>query len=288
MSLRSWFARLPLPLARRLHSVLRHTNLMRAVEMHHLGRWAGDVQGWRVLDVGCGHGFYSVALALRGARLIGCDLSVSDLGAARQTARGLDLDHAAYLSADASALPFMRDTFDLVICNCVLEHVASDLLALDGMCSALRPGGVLFLTVDHAEHGLALSFVERLPAWAKVRLLRPQVLGAATVANGFDDYVAEEYAVERRYRKDELEATLVALGLNVLERRPYLTSLGAAHYEFFHMFRCVEPQRGLGRFLHMLSSLVLFPFAVRIDGSGGQGGYGLVFVARKSGGQHTE
>jgi ubiquinone/menaquinone biosynthesis C-methylase UbiE len=286
MGLSSWFARLPLPVARRLHSVLRHTNLMRAVEMHHLEPWAGVVEGWRVLDVGCGHGFYSVGLALRGAHLIGCDLSVSDLDAAQQTARGLELDHAAYLSADASALPFTQDSFDLVICNCVLEHVASDLQALVGMCSALRPGGLLFLTVDHAEHGLALSFVERLPQRAKSLLLRPQVSGAVTVAQGFDDYVAEEYSVERRYRKDKLEATLVALGLDILDRRAYLTSLGAAHYEFFHMFRGVEPQRGLGRFLHMLSSLVLFPFVVHIDGNGGQGGYGLVFVARKSG-AHT-
>ncbi len=284
MGLSSWFDRLPLPLARRLHSVLRHTNLMRAVEMRHLARWVGDVQGWRVLDVGCGHGFYSVGLALRGAHLLGCDLSASALGAAQQTARGLTLEYAAYLLADASTLPFAQESFDLVICNCVLEHVGSDLQALAGMCSALRTGGMLFLTVDHAEHGLALSFLERLPPRAKALLLRPQVSGAPSMAQGFDDYLAEEFAVVRRYRRAELEAMLVELGLDVLEGQSYLTSLAAAHYEFFHMFRGLEPQRGLGRFLHMLSSLVLFPFVVLVDSAGDQDGYGLVFVARKNGG----
>jgi SAM-dependent methyltransferase len=285
MSLGSWFTRLPPQVARRLYSVLQYTSLMRAVEMHHLRPWTPDLQGWQVLDVGCGHGFYSVGLALRGAHLLGFDLSVSSLGAAVQTARGLGLERAVYVSADASALPLAPDSCDLVVCNCVLEHVTGDRQALAGMCRALRPGGLLYLAVDSAEHDLALGFLERLAPKAKALLLRPQVASAATVAQGFDDYLADEFAVQRRYRKDELGADLVHLGLDVLEERSYLTSLGAAHYEFFHMFRGMDPQRGLGRVLYMLSSLVLYPFALRADDSGRQRGYGLVFVARKRGRQ---
>jgi SAM-dependent methyltransferase len=246
------------------------------------------VQGWQVLDVGCGHGFYSVGLALRGAHLLGCDLSASALGAANQMAYGLVLSRAAYLLADASALPLAPDSFDLAVCNCVLEHVTDDRQALAGMCRALRPGGLLYLAVDSAEHDLALVFLEHLAPKAKTLLLRPQVASAATVAQGFDDYLAEEFAVQRRYRRDGLEAVLAGLGLEVLESRFYLALLGAAHYEFFHMFRGVEPQRGLGRFLYMLSSLVLYPFALLADRSGRQRGYGLIFVARKTGEQEAE
>jgi ubiquinone/menaquinone biosynthesis C-methylase UbiE len=223
MSLSVWFSRLPRQVSRCLYPALRYTNLMRAVEMRHLAPWARRVQGWRVLDVGCGHGFYSLTFVLRDACLLGCDLSPSDLNAAKQTVQGMQLDsRAAYMVADGATLPLAENAFDLVVCNCVLEHVVEDQDALAGMVRALRPGGLLYLTVDNAEHDLALDFLERLSPKAKARLLRPEVASAPTVAQGLDDYLAGIYAVQRRYHRDELEATLQELGLKVLEQRAYL------------------------------------------------------------------
>lgn len=282
MSLGVWFAHLPQGLARRLYPVLRYTNLMRAVEMRHLAPWVRDVRGWQVLDVGCGYGFYSLDFARRGARLVGCDLSLPALKASAQTAEGLGLNgEAIYLAADGSLLPLPAGTFDLIFCNCVLEHVADDGQALREMQRALRPGGLLYLTVDSAEHHLALGFLERLSPGAKERLLRPEVATAPTVAGGLDGYLAGIYDVRRRYRRRELEATLAALGFEVLDCRAYISTLGAVHYEAFRLARGVDPRRGFGRVAHMLSSLLLYPLVVLADSLQRQQGYGLMFVARK-------
>jgi SAM-dependent methyltransferase len=262
--------------------VLRYTNLMRAIETRYLGCWVPDVRGWRVLDVGCGHGFYSLTFPRRDAHLLGCDLSVPALQTATQTAQGMGYgDHAAYLVANGSHLPLPEGAFDLVVCNCVLEHIVDDRGALVGMCRALRPGGLLYLTVDSAEHDLALGFLEHLPAGAKALVLRPEVANAPTVAHGLESHLTDIYDVQRRYHRAELATVLEELGLEVLERRSYLSRLGAVHYEAFHLFRGLDSRRGLGRLAYMVTSLILYPFVVLVDDGEREQGYGLVFVARK-------
>ncbi len=279
MSLGVRFARLPQPLACRLLPALRYFNLMRALELRLLAPLVGDVAGWRVLDVGCGHGLYALDLARRGATLVGCDLHRPALADARRTAAGLGLaEQALFLAADGEALPLPAGAFDLVICNCVLEHVPDDRAALAAMSRALRPGGFLFLTVDHAGHGLALGLLERVPG-----LLHPEIAAASTVADGLDARLDDLYAVLRRYRPAGLAGTLVDLDLTVLDCRPYLTGIGAAHYEAFHALRWLDPNRGWGRLLYLLSSPVLYPLAARSDDRRRAGGRGLAFVARKGG-----
>ncbi len=282
MSLGAWFARLPRGLARGLYPVLRYTNLMRAIEMRHLAPWVRDVRGWHVLDVGCGYGFYSLDFARRGAKLVGCDLSLSALGASLLTSQGLGLDgHAAYLRANGSTLPFDDEAFDLIFCNCVLEHVQEDREALGEMRRTLRPGGLLYLTVDSADKRLVLGFLERLPPKAKRLLLRREVTQAPTVAQGLDDYLAGIYAVRRRYHREPLQDTLQELGFDVLDSRAYISLLGAAHYEAFRLARRVDPRHGLGRLAHMVTSLLLYPWVVLTDALQRQEGYGLMFMLRK-------
>lgn len=284
-----WFGQLPRLVSDRLYPFLRYTNLMRAVEMRYLRPWATGSEGLNVLDVGCGHGLYSLAFARDGACLLGCDLSSPALQAAQQTADSLGLEgRTSYALADAARLPVRPGAFDLVVCNCVLEHVLDDQQALAGMLRALRPGGLLYLTVDSADHDLVLGFVERLSPKAKARWLRPEIAGAPTVAQGLDGYLAHTYDVQRRYCHGDLETTLAHLGFEVLEWRAYLSHLAAAHYEIFHLLRNVNPQHGWGRLAYMVSSLLLYPFVVLVDDPRRQRGYGLVFVARKasSGGRH--
>lgn len=283
MSLGVWFSRLPRPVSRLVYPLLRYTNLMRAVEMRSLTPWVGDVKGWRVLDVGCGHGFYSIAFALHDARLDGCDLSASDLEAARQTAQGVGVDdRASYWVADGAELPLGSARYDLVVCNCVLEHIVDDHSALAGMYRVLKPGGLLYLTVDNADHDLALGFLENLSPATKARLLKPEVAGAPTVAQGLDDYLADIYYVQRRYHGDSLADELRGLGFDVLDQHAYLSRLGALHFEVFHLFRGLGTSRGLGRLLYMLTSLLLYPLVTLTDGPERQRGYGLVCAAQKA------
>jgi SAM-dependent methyltransferase len=257
---------------------------MRALEIRLMAPAVKGVEGWHALDVGCAHGLYSLDLARRGATLVGCDLEHPAVVAARETAQGLGLDgKASFLVADGSALPVPDRQFDLVVCNCVLEHIANDTAALAAMTRSLRPGGLLYLTVDNAEHGLALGFLERLPEGLRSRLLRPQVANAPSVSDGLDARLDKLYAVLRRYRRDDLLETLSGLGLTVLDSRPYLTGVGAAHYEAFHALRGLNPARGMGRLLYMCSSLLLYPLAAWSDNRRGPRGHGLAILARLGG-----
>ena len=283
MSLAVWFSRLPQPASRLIYPILRYTNLMRAVELRYLAPWVDDVRGWRVLDVGCGHGFYSLEFALDQASLDGCDLSSSDLKAARQTAQGVGVDgRANYLLADGAMLPLAANLYDLVVCNCVLEHIVDDHSALAGMHRVLKPGGMLYLTVDNADHDLALGFLEDLSPSNKARLLRPEVASAPTVAKGLDDHLAGIYDVQRRYHGDSLADELRGLGFEVLDQHAYLSKLGAVHFEAFHLFRGLGISRGIGRLIYMLTSLLLYPLVALVDRQEYQRGYGLVYAARKA------
>lgn len=79
-------------------------------------RFAQAHAGRSILDLGCGYGAYSLALAAEGYRCVGCDINPAYLAAAK--ALGLPA-----VAAD-SALPFPDRSFDTVVLFEVIEHVA--------------------------------------------------------------------------------------------------------------------------------------------------------------------
>jgi ubiquinone/menaquinone biosynthesis C-methylase UbiE len=105
--------------------------------------------GDRVLDVGCGTGRLTLAIAER----VGPDGSVDGVDAARQMvarasgkARRRRLP-ATFQVALAQRLPFADATFDAVACTLALHHVAADerQTAVHEMYRVLRPGGRLLV-----------------------------------------------------------------------------------------------------------------------------------------------
>jgi SAM-dependent methyltransferase len=93
---------------------------------------AGAGQGMRVLDAGCGNGVYLRALAGRGVRALGCDLSAGMLRAA---------GHPAVVSADVTALPLRDAAFDAVLAIHMLYHVPDRERAVRELRRVLAPGG---------------------------------------------------------------------------------------------------------------------------------------------------
>jgi len=282
---------LPRPLMRWALPRLRYLNLMRAVEGAIFDAHVPDVRGLRVLDAGCGHGYYFMGLALRGAHVVGIDLSPGDVRKGSLLARSLGLSagsergaeaNACYLAGSITQLPFAGGTFDVVVCNSVLEHIPEDGLSLAEMRRVLRPGGRLVLTVDCDERPLSLGTLNRLPLRWQRNLLKPPVLDNGTIEQGLRHYLAKTYHVVHRYDHDRLARRLHEHGFVLLAGRYYLTRLGAVVYEAFNLFRGLDMAHGIGRGLYVLSSLLLYPFVQWLDGEGMRPGYGLALIARRS------
>lgn len=105
--------------------------------------------GSRVLDVGCGNGFWSAHFASRGCYVVGIDPSASGVAVAREhhrNARFEVMDVSANLLGDLGETPF-----DLVISTEVIEHVYSPQTWAVGCFNALRPGGSVVLSTPY--HG---------------------------------------------------------------------------------------------------------------------------------------
>lgn len=100
--------------------------------------------GLALLDVGCGAGLASEALARRGAAVTGLDAAADALAAARAHAEagGLAITYREGLPED---LP-EGETFDAAIALEVIEHVADRAAFLAALARALKPGGLAFLS----------------------------------------------------------------------------------------------------------------------------------------------
>jgi ubiquinone/menaquinone biosynthesis C-methylase UbiE len=102
----------------------------------------------RVLDIGCGNGALSGALAKRGFRMTGVDPQADRIAQAKTR-----FTDAAFAVATAEALPFDDGNFDAAVFLNALHHVPKPAMAdaLSGALHALRPGGVLIVVEPLAE-----------------------------------------------------------------------------------------------------------------------------------------
>ena len=111
---------------------------------------AGALQNLRVLEVGCGGGLICEDLARRGATMVGVDPSEPALQAARTHAKASGLaERITYEQGYAEALPYAADSFRLIVCLDVLEHVKNLDQTIQEIARVLAPGGVfVFDTIN--------------------------------------------------------------------------------------------------------------------------------------------
>jgi len=167
-----------------------------------------------ILDVGCGTGRHALELARRGYKVAGVDLSDSLLAQARETAQTENLD-VTFITCDARALD-LKTPFDVVLSICegafsLMETDEMDLLILENMARALRPGGKLILTAPNA--AFMLTHESEEGAFDQVTLRETFTLGA-TVTDGSRKSLN---CTQRYYTCPEIRWLLRQVGFQTVE-----------------------------------------------------------------------
>src|SRR5665811_2471242 len=94
-----------------------------------------------ILELGCGAAQWSIALALRGARPVGLDLSERQLEHARRLMAEAGVDFPL-VHASAEAVPLPDATFDIVFCDFGAMTFADPYRTVPQATRLLRPGGL--------------------------------------------------------------------------------------------------------------------------------------------------
>jgi tRNA (mo5U34)-methyltransferase len=149
-----------------------------------------DMTGLRVLDIGCNAGFYSIAVARRGAQVLGIDVDPHYLRQAQWAREQFEIGpkQLSLRQMQVYELARLEDTFDVVLFLGVLYHLRYPLLALDIV--SRRVGDLLILqtltmpgeaAVDPPPN-LGLAGRGRLldPEWPKMAFIELQLEGDAT------------------------------------------------------------------------------------------------------------
>ena len=117
--------------------------------MPNMLRFMGDVTGKRILDLGCGEGGYSRALAKKGASLVSVDCSRRAIEYAVSLAdeEGLSIEH--YIRNSNDLFDIASEEFDIVLCSMMLMDCEDFEGTLREAYRVLEPGGRLFASVLH-------------------------------------------------------------------------------------------------------------------------------------------
>ncbi|MBA8887952.1 2-polyprenyl-6-hydroxyphenyl methylase/3-demethylubiquinone-9 3-methyltransferase [Dokdonella fugitiva] len=179
------------------------------------------LDGARALDVGCGGGLLSEALARAGANVTAIDLAPAVLDVARLHLHesGVKVDYRE-VAVEALAAD-MPGAFDVVTCMEMLEHVPDPASVIRACATLLKPGGTLFLSTLNRTpfaFGAAILGAEYLlhllprGTHQYAQFLRPSEIAGELRANGLvlDD--------------------LHGLAYNPLTRRAWLTANVAVNY----------------------------------------------------------
>ena len=139
-------------------------------------RLLGDVRGRRVLDAGCGNGYFSRMLAERGAQVVGVEPagSMADFAREKEAELGQGI---RYVQADLTELteltqpnqlPALGGPFDAVVCSMVLMAIPDWKPAMRACVELARPGGLFVFGLVHP------AFEQLLDTWRQHGAYRVQ------------------------------------------------------------------------------------------------------------------
>ena len=167
-----------------------------------------DLTSAKVLEIGCGTGDFSLELAKAGASVVALDMSQQRIDALRKRTVEIRLK-LDLVVGDAQKTSFENETFDLILCRNVIEHVCNPPRLVEEMGRILKPGGAIQLTAPN-RYSISQLFRDehyRLPLVA----ILPRKLAGFVVCRIFN--LEDEYSVSVIPSYDLLKTWIKIYGL---------------------------------------------------------------------------
>lgn len=238
--------------------------------------WVSELQlapDSRVLEVGCGAGLMTTALAERGYTVHAMDSARAMIENTRREAKAKELSRRVSAElGDVHNLEFRTNSFDLVIALGVIPWLHSEDRAVSEMARVLKPGGFLLASADNRPRLTSLLDPQSTPLFAPVRRIFKRVIEALRSRK---EQTQRFYT--KRHAPKEIDSLIAAGGLQKIKS----DSLGFGPFMFFE--REFLPDRvslKLHRKIQRLADRGVVP-GLALTGSH------YLILARKPGGQNS-
>jgi 2-polyprenyl-6-hydroxyphenyl methylase/3-demethylubiquinone-9 3-methyltransferase len=157
---------------------------------------AGPLDGRRIVDIGCGGGILSEAMARKGGEVLGVDLAERSLKVAQLHALEAGIGNVRYREVSAEGLAEeYPGQFDIVTCMEMVEHVPDPAAIVAACAKLVKPGGWVFLsTLNRNPKSFLFAIVgaeyllRMLPAGTHeyAKFIRPSELATWSRSAGLD------------------------------------------------------------------------------------------------------
>ncbi|MCL4111476.1 UNVERIFIED_CONTAM: hypothetical protein GTU68_002260 [Idotea baltica] len=131
------------------------------LRLDYIDKHAGGLKGKKIIDVGCGGGILAESIALRGADTLGIDMGTAPLSVAELHALESGVENVAYRKVTVEELAVEQaESFDVVCCMEMLEHVPDPASIIKSCSDLVKPGGkVFFSTINRNPKAFAFAIV---------------------------------------------------------------------------------------------------------------------------------
>jgi ubiquinone/menaquinone biosynthesis C-methylase UbiE len=182
----------------------------------------------RVLEIGCGAGFMTAALARRGFLIEAIDhaQAMVDLTLEHARQKGI-VNQIRACTGDIHELSYESQSFDLIVALGVIPWLHDFKKALSEIIRVAKPGGFIVLTMDNASRATTLLDPKTFPPVARIRWLVRRKLERAGLLSSWNPWInAPPYS---QHSPKEFNKSLCDAGLTVMKS----TSVGFGPFTFF-------------------------------------------------------
>ncbi|MBN1681087.1 MAG: class I SAM-dependent methyltransferase [Anaerolineae bacterium] len=190
------------------HMVRNEADMAFKKRVQSIFEWIPPGDDKRILDCACGRGFYlNMYRYVSACPLVGLEL---DAAIIRKAQRNVGhLPDITLARGNMYRLPFPDDFFDGVILSEILEHIDDDVAGLREVRRVLKPGGVVAITVPHANYPFL---------WDPVNWTLEHVFGTKIRRGPLAGIWANHV---RLYERDDLREAVIQAGLDVEVERSF-------------------------------------------------------------------